>query len=444
MRFTIATARRADVRGRQKGTLHDTVHSVVEYLGRTPSRPAVDRRRAARGCHRGYVAVNGGLQVLPSEFRDAATFAGPSPSTPSWSPARPPATRPASTAHIASNPGRWSTSAPAYACGAISGSACPVSLYRRNADASVSAPPAATHSSSAAYARLPGNMPVYHDERAVHLHALMTVPVNPAFTVTVFGGPTVFSLRQDLVTDVRFTHSYRTTMLRSQPSLPGSSRGQRSASTLGSMSPTTSRTSSASAGSPATARGPSTCHLVTGPLPFPPAASTRRAACACGSEGEHPAMWKTTRLLTTTLAVVLLFTASGAAPAPAMERRWARPAHRRRDRRRDDPEPATWVVVSRRLDRLLPDRMHEYLAQYPRRRACLWRRGLPPDAERRNGFALRADPREHRDLGPGPRCRRPTLLPALPRRRTLRPWTRPTWSCSRSLTPATGSSTARS
>ena len=29
--------------------------------------------------HRGYVAVNGGLQVLPSEFADAATFAGPSP-----------------------------------------------------------------------------------------------------------------------------------------------------------------------------------------------------------------------------------------------------------------------------------------------------------------------------------------------------------------------------
>ena len=28
--------------------------------------------------HRGYVAVNGGLQVLPSEFTDSATLSGPS------------------------------------------------------------------------------------------------------------------------------------------------------------------------------------------------------------------------------------------------------------------------------------------------------------------------------------------------------------------------------
>ena len=74
-------------------------------------------------------------------------------------------------------------------------------------------------------------------------------------------------------------------------------------------------------------------------------------------------MWKTTRLLTTTLAVVLLFTASGAAQLQP----WNADGL-------DQPIDAATVdamtragdlvVVSRRLDRLLPDRMHEYLAQY--------------------------------------------------------------------------------
>lgn len=47
-----------------------------------------------------------------------------------------------------------------------------------------------------------------HEERATHLYGFAEVPVSPAVTVTVFGGPTVFTLRQDLVTDIRFTHSY--------------------------------------------------------------------------------------------------------------------------------------------------------------------------------------------------------------------------------------------
>ena len=149
-----------------------------------------------------------------------------------------------------------------------------------------------------------------------------------------------------------------------QASLPGISRGQRSASTLGSTLPTTSRTPSASAGSPASARGPSTCHrLAMGPSTCPPAASTRRAASACGSEGEHPAMQKTTRLLIATLAVVLLFTASAAAQLQPWN---ADGLDQPIDAANVDAmtRAGDLVVVSRRVDRLLPDRTHEYLAQY--------------------------------------------------------------------------------
>ena len=157
--------------------------------------------------HRGYVAVNGGLQVVPGEFADAATFAGPSPVYTEM-------VSSAATGDPSSFNGAYRVeSGPVVD---VSGGArlwrnlgvgVSVSLYRRDADASVSA--RLPHPFFLGSVRtIAGNMPVYHDERAVHLHALVTVPVNPAFTVTVFGGPTVFSLRQDLVTDVRFTHSY--------------------------------------------------------------------------------------------------------------------------------------------------------------------------------------------------------------------------------------------
>ena len=157
--------------------------------------------------HRGYVAVNGGLQVVPGEFTDAATFAGPSPVYTEM-------VSSAATGDPSSFNGAYRVeSGPVVD---VSGGArlwrnlgvgVSVSLYRRDADASVSA--RLPHPFFPGSVRtIAGNMPVYHDERAVHLHALVIVPVNPAFTVTVFGGPTVFSLRQDLVTDVRFTHSY--------------------------------------------------------------------------------------------------------------------------------------------------------------------------------------------------------------------------------------------
>ena len=53
-----------------------------------------------------------------------------------------------------------------------------------------------------------GTLPLTREETAVHLHILAVVPVSPSFTVTAFGGPTSFRLKQGLVNDVRFTHSY--------------------------------------------------------------------------------------------------------------------------------------------------------------------------------------------------------------------------------------------
>ena len=74
-------------------------------------------------------------------------------------------------------------------------------------------------------------------------------------------------------------------------------------------------------------------------------------------------MQKTTRLLTTTLAVVLLFTASGAAQLQPWN---ADGLDQPIDAATVDAmtQVGDLVIVSRRLDRLLPDRLHEYLAQH--------------------------------------------------------------------------------
>lgn len=50
--------------------------------------------------------------------------------------------------------------------------------------------------------------PLTREETAIHLQALVVLPVTRAFTVTGFGGPTFFEVKQQLVTDVNFTHAY--------------------------------------------------------------------------------------------------------------------------------------------------------------------------------------------------------------------------------------------
>ena len=50
--------------------------------------------------------------------------------------------------------------------------------------------------------------PLTREETAIHLQALVVLPVTRSFTVTGFGGPTFFDVKQQLVTDVNFTHAY--------------------------------------------------------------------------------------------------------------------------------------------------------------------------------------------------------------------------------------------
>ena len=46
------------------------------------------------------------------------------------------------------------------------------------------------------------------EETAVHIHAIWVVPVNETVEIMVYGGPTFFSIKQDLVRDVLFTEAY--------------------------------------------------------------------------------------------------------------------------------------------------------------------------------------------------------------------------------------------
>ena len=50
--------------------------------------------------------------------------------------------------------------------------------------------------------------PLGRGETAVHLQGLVMVPATSSFTVTAFGGPSLFNVEQQLVTDVNFTHAY--------------------------------------------------------------------------------------------------------------------------------------------------------------------------------------------------------------------------------------------
>ena len=53
-----------------------------------------------------------------------------------------------------------------------------------------------------------GTAPLTREETAVHVQVLAVLPVSDVFAVSVFGGPTFFTVTQDLVSDVAFTHSY--------------------------------------------------------------------------------------------------------------------------------------------------------------------------------------------------------------------------------------------
>lgn len=82
-----------------------------------------------------------------------------------------------------------------------------VSAFQRNDDASMTA-------------RIPhpfffnrdrqisGSQGVKRKERAVHIQGIWVVPVSRSLEFAVYGGPTFFSVEQDLVTKVLFAHEY--------------------------------------------------------------------------------------------------------------------------------------------------------------------------------------------------------------------------------------------
>lgn len=47
-----------------------------------------------------------------------------------------------------------------------------------------------------------------HEEQAIHVSALWLVPASDRLEISLFGGPTFFTIRRDLVRDVRYTESY--------------------------------------------------------------------------------------------------------------------------------------------------------------------------------------------------------------------------------------------
>ena len=53
-----------------------------------------------------------------------------------------------------------------------------------------------------------GSALVMRDETAFHLLAFASASAGRSLTVTVFGGPTLVSVEQELITDVRFSHDY--------------------------------------------------------------------------------------------------------------------------------------------------------------------------------------------------------------------------------------------
>ena len=67
------------------------------------------------------------------------------------------------------------------------------------------------------------------EETAVHVQAIWAVPVNQAFEIAVFGGPTFFNITQDLVTDVLFTNTYPY----DTAAYTGTTTGRQSESTVG-------------------------------------------------------------------------------------------------------------------------------------------------------------------------------------------------------------------
>jgi hypothetical protein len=79
--------------------------------------------------------------------------------------------------------------------------------YEMNAGLAISIPHPAFFNRSATDADVTAS-PLERSDRSVDLSAVYTLPTPDALRVRVFGGPTYFKIRQDMVSDIRFTQVF--------------------------------------------------------------------------------------------------------------------------------------------------------------------------------------------------------------------------------------------
>lgn len=172
--------------------------------------PAAAQMREWGG--RGFVHVNGGLQLAATEFTDDVVFAD---SGGVYS-ARPVGLLSAAAAQEEArfSGGHTPAAAPGFDAGAgfrVAGNfalGAAVSYAAAEGEATVSgrAPHPFFPDRDREFSGLAAGL--RRQELGVHVQALYLVPVTDSFTVTLFGGPTMISLQQDLVADVQFRQEY--------------------------------------------------------------------------------------------------------------------------------------------------------------------------------------------------------------------------------------------
>ncbi|MCY4077645.1 MAG: hypothetical protein OXH04_19680 [Acidobacteria bacterium] len=172
--------------------------------------PAGAQTRAGDG--RGFVTINGGLQALAAEFADEVVFGdsgGVYAATPVGL-----LSAAAAQEEARLTGGHRPASAPAFDAGAgyrlgdAFALAVAVSFVKGDGEAAVSgrAPHPFFHNRDREFAGVAAGLT--RQELGFHLQAQYLAPVTDSLTVTLFGGPTVISLQQDLVTDAQFRQRY--------------------------------------------------------------------------------------------------------------------------------------------------------------------------------------------------------------------------------------------
>ena len=170
------------------------------------------RAQSRSGDGRGFVTINGGLQALAAEFADDVVFGesgGVYAATPVGL-----LSAAAAQEEARFTGGHRPASAPAFDAGAgyrVSGNfalALAVSFVTGEGEAAVAAraPHPFFHNRDREFTGVAEGLT--RQELGFHLQAQYLAPVTDSLAVTVFGGPTIISLQQDLVADVQFRQPY--------------------------------------------------------------------------------------------------------------------------------------------------------------------------------------------------------------------------------------------